>query len=329
MSLEYVKEKESDEELLRENPDRFTIFPVKYPEIWKYYKLAEGSFWKAEEVDLRQDISDWNKLDNDEKHFIEHVLAFFASADGIVNENLAQRFMGDVQLPEIRMFYGFQIMMENIHGEVYSLLIDTLVTPRERKDYLFKAIHNIPSINKLANWAMQWISSDKPFAARLIAFACVEGIMFSGPFCALFWLKQHSVMPGLTFSNELISRDEALHCEFACLLYNYLDNRLDQDIVFSIVEEAVAFEKEFITESLPCKLIGMNSTLMSRYIEFVADRLLLMLGYNERWGSENPFTFMEKISLNGKTNFFEKRVGEYSLAKFENSDKKDGLDQDF
>lgn len=309
---------DQDEYILKENEERFVIFPIKHQDIWDYYKFAEGSFWKAEELDLKQDPIDWEKLHKDEQHFIKMILAFFAAADGIVNENLAERFMAEVQLPEIRCFYGFQIMMENIHGEVYSLLIDTLIKDKEEQKYLFDAIHNIPSIKKLSDWVIEWIGSDKSFATRLIAFACVEGIMFSGPFCALFWLKQKGLMPGLTFSNELISRDESLHSEFACLLYSKIKNKLDRDTVYKIVEEAVNFEKEFINESLPCKLIGMNSDLMSQYIEFVADRLLIMLGYEPKWKSKNPFTFMENISLSGKTNFFEKRVGEYSLSGFEN-----------
>lgn len=307
-----------NEYLLTENPSRFTIFPIKHVDIWQAYKIAQGCFWKAEEIDLKQDLRDWaHSLDDDERHFIKMILAFFASADGIVNENLAERFMTEVQLSEARSFYGFQIMMENIHGEVYSLLIDTLIADTKEKQYLFDAIHNIPTITKLSDWAINWISSDKSFAARLIAFACVEGILFSGPFCAIFWLKKKGIMPGLTLSNEFISRDEAMHCEFACLLYSYLQNPLEQGTVWQIVTEAVNFEKEFINESLPCRLIGMNAELMNQYIEFVADRLLLMLGYEAKWNSSNPFDFMENISLNGKTNFFEKRVSEYGQSGFE------------
>lgn len=318
-TLEETKSHEKTEYILRDNPNRFTVFPILHKDIWKAYKIAEGSFWKAEEIDLKQDLIDWtDRLDDQERHFIKMILAFFAATDGIVNENLAERFMAEVQLPEIRCFYGFQIMMENIHGEVYSLLIDTLVRDAKEQDYLFKAIHNIPSIKKLSDWAIKWIGSDKSFAVRLIAFACVEGILFSGPFCALFWLKQQGVMPGLTNSNEFISRDESMHTEFACLLYSYLENQLDQETVWNIVSQAVDFEKEFINESLPCRLIGMNADMMSQYIEFVADRLLLMLGYDPKWNSQNPFTFMENISLCGKTNFFEKKVAEYSLSGFEN-----------
>lgn len=307
-----------NEYLLKENPERFVVFPIQHQDIWDYYKLAQGSFWRAEEIDLKQDRIDWHTLNKDEQHFIKMILAFFAAADGIVNENLAERFMAEIQLPEARCFYGFQIMMENIHGEVYSQMIDSLVEDKDEQKYLFKAIENIESIKKLSDWAIEWIGSDRPFTARLIAFACVEGIMFSGPFCALAWLKQNGKMPGLTFSNELISRDESMHAEFACLLYTkYIENPLPQEEVYKIVEEAVEFEKEFINESLPCRLIGMNSDLMSQYIEFVGDRLLLMLGYNPKWNTINPFGFMETFSLDGKTNFFEKRVGEYSLSGFE------------
>jgi ribonucleoside-diphosphate reductase beta chain len=307
----------SKEYLLRENPNRYTIFPIGHKDIWQYYKKAEGSFWTAEEIDLETDLTDWTKLNDNERHFIKMILAFFASADGIVNENLAQRFMGEIQIPEARCFYGFQIMMENIHGEVYSLLIDTYVRDREEQTRLFQAIHTIPTIKRLSDWAISWIGSGDNFASRLVAFACVEGILFSGPFCAIYWLKEKGLMPGLTFSNELISRDEALHCEFACLLYSYLEEKLSQEKVYEIVSQAVEFEKEFITESLPCRLIGMNAKTMAQYIEFVADRLLIMLGYPAKWRVSNPFPFMEKISLSGKTNFFERRVSEYSKSKFE------------
>lgn len=308
---------DSSEYLLKENPNRFTLFPILHNDMWEAYKNAQGCFWTAEEVDLKQDQVDWKALKDDERHFIKMVLAFFASADGIVNENLAERFMAEIQQSEARCFYGFQIAMENIHSEVYANLIDTYITDPREKDYLFKAIHTIPSIKRLSDWAISFISSDKPFAMRLIAFACVEGILFSGPFCAIFWLKQKGVMPGLTYSNELISRDEGLHADFACLLYSYIENRLSQEEVWDLVNQAVEFEKEFINESLPCRLIGMNADMMSQYIEFVADRLLLMLGYDAKWKSTNPFTFMDNISLNGKTNFFEKRVSEYSLSGFE------------
>jgi len=314
-----TKTMESKEPLLRENPDRFVKFPIEYPEIWKYYKNQVGSFWTVEEVDLTEDVVHWDeRLNEDERRFIRMVLAFFAAADGIVNENLAERFMGEVQIAEARSFYSFQIAMEDIHGEMYSLLIDTLIKDPNQKAHLFKAMQEIPSINKLSTWALKWISDkESSFAERLIAFACVEGIMFSGPFCALFWLKKKGIMPGLTFSNELISRDEGLHCEFACLLYSYLNHRLPRERVLEIVTEAVEFEKEFILESLPCRLMGMNSDMMSQYIEFVADRLLLMLGYDEEFNSACPFDFMVNVSLAGKTNFFEKKVSEYNLSGFE------------
>lgn len=306
------------EPLFSPNPDRFVVFPINYPDIWEFYKKAQSSFWLAEEIDLVDDITHWTKLGKDEQHFIKMILAFFAATDGIVNENLAQRFMVDVQIPEARCFYAFQIAIETIHGETYSLLIDTLIKDRHEQSSLFNAIHTIPSIKKLSDWALKWVASSDSFAERLIAFACVEGILFSGPFCSLYWLKQKGVMPGLTFSNELISRDEGLHMEFACHLYkNYIQNKLPQDRVFQIVSEAVEFEKEFINESLPCRLIGMNSDMMTLYIQFVADRLLILLGYDEKFKSKNPFTFMENQSLDGKTNFFERRVGEYSRSGFE------------
>lgn len=327
------------EYLLTENPNRFVIFPIKHNDIWMMYKKAVSSFWVAEEIDLKQDKVDWKKLTDDDRHYIKMILAFFAATDGIVNENLAERFMSEIQIPEVRCVYGMQIAMENIHGETYSILIDTLIKDPVERDYLFKAIHNIPSIKKLSQWAINWIGSSDSFATRLIAFACVEGILFSGPFCALYWLKERGLMPGLTYSNELISKDEGLHAEFACLLYNYIQNRLSTEEVNQIVEEAVAFEKEFILESLPVKLIGMNSKLMEQYIEFVADRLLIMLGYPTRWKSNNPFPFMDNISINGKANFFERKVAEYSLSGFESkqnnsgnntsSDKQISLDNDF
>jgi ribonucleoside-diphosphate reductase beta chain len=330
--LARIVELESQEYLLRENPDRFVIFPIQEQEIWDYYKKAEGSFWKVEEIKkINQDLIDWDtKLDADERHFIKMVLAFFASTDGIVNENLASRFMTEVQLPEARCVYGFQIAIENIHGEMYSLLIDTYIKDAEEKTFLLKAIHNIESIKLLSNWAVKWIKSGRSFAERLVAFACVEGIFFSGPFCAIFWLKKKGVMPALTASNEFISRDEALHCEFACLLYGYLKNRLPRETVYEIVTDAVKFEKQFIIESLPCRLIGMNAESMSKYIEFVADRLLAMLGYEPIWNSQNPYDFMNNISINGKTNFFEKDVTEYSQSGFEEgADKAISLNEDF
>lgn len=313
-----------EEEILKPNLSRFVIFPIKYGDIWKFYKKAEASFWTAEEISLTDDICHWNNTDpkkgkfltDDEKFFIKHVLAFFAASDGIVNENLAQRFYLEVQQPEIRCFYGFQMAIENIHGEVYSLLLDTFVKDPEEKAYLFNAIENISSIKKLSEWALKWLNADKPFNQRLIAFACVEGILFSGPFCAIFWLKQRALLPGMCQSNELISRDEGLHCNFACLLNSYLKRPAPESVIFDIVKEAVEFEKEFINESLPCNLIGMNSTDMSKYIEYVADRLLVQLNCSKLWDSQNPFPWMDLISTENKTNFFEKRVSEYNRAEF-------------
>lgn len=301
------------ETLLEENKDRFVLFPIKYPKIWEMYKRAEQSFWTAEEIDLHADLKDWEKLSNDEKHFIKHVLAFFAASDGIVNENLAINFMNEVQLPEARCFYGFQIMMENIHSEMYSLLIDTYIKDSAEKNYLFKAMENVPCVTKKAEWALRWIGNGS-FAERLIAFAAVEGIFFSGSFCSIFWLKKRGLMPGLSTSNEFISRDEGMHCDFACLLYSMLENKLPDEQVYSIIRDAVMNEHEFVTDALPVSLIGMNAKMMCQYIEFVADRLLLSLGYDKIYNSSNPFDFMEMISLQGKTNFFEKRVSEYKKA---------------
>lgn len=290
-----------------------------------------ASFWVAEEIDLYQDLGDWEALNPDEKHFISNILAFFSSSDGIVNENLAMRFYNDVQIPEARCFYGFQIAMENIHAETYGLLIDTYVKDHEEKDRLFKAIENIPCIEKKANWALKWIAGDRSFAERLIAFAAIEGIFFSGSFCAIFWLKKRGLMPGLTFSNELISRDEGLHTDFACLLYDELQEKLPEETVVAIIKEAVDFEREFITEALPVSLIGMNSDMMSQYIEFVADRLLHQLGCSPIYGAENPFDWMELISMEGKTNFFEKKVSEYQKAGVmgQRKDNSFSLDMDF
>ncbi|KAK5167774.1 Ribonucleotide-diphosphate reductase (RNR), small subunit [Saxophila tyrrhenica] len=319
-----IKEDEMDEPILRENANRFVLFPIKYHEIWRMYKKAEASFWTAEEIDLSKDLHDWNKrLNDDERFFVSHVLAFFAASDGIVNENLVERFSGEVQIPEARCFYGFQIMMENIHSETYSLLIDTYISEPKQRTYLFNAIDNIPCIRKKADWALRWISDkDSTFACRLIAFAAVEGIFFSGSFAAIFWLKKRGLMPGLTFSNELISRDEGMHTDFACLLYSHLNNKPSAALVESIITEAVTIEQEFLTDALPCALLGMNSKLMCQYIEFVADRLLLSLGNSKFYHATNPFDFMENISLAGKTNFFEKRVGDYQKAGVMASTKK-------
>jgi len=299
--------------LLKENKDRFVLLPINYPKVWEVYKRHEASFWTAEEIDLSGDLKDWGTLNDGERHFITHVLAFFAASDGIVNENLAVNFMSEVQIPEARCFYGFQIMMENIHSETYALLIDTYVKDPAEKDRLFHAIDTVPAVKKKAEWALRWIENGN-FAQRLVAFAAVEGIFFSGSFCSIFWLKKRGLMPGLTFSNELISRDEGLHCEFACLLYSMLQQKLTQEEVHQIIGDAVTIEKEFITNALPVDLIGMNSRLMAQYIEFVADRWLSELGYAKMFNAANPFDFMEMISLQGKTNFFEKRVGDYQKS---------------
>jgi ribonucleotide reductase beta subunit family protein with ferritin-like domain len=306
---------DAEEELLRENPGRFVIFPIVHKDVWSMYEHSLASFWTVAEVDLSKDGPHWEKLTKDEKYFISHILAFFAASDGIVNENLASRFMREVQLPEARCFYGFQIAMENIHGQMYSLLIDTYIKDTTEKSRLLNAIETIPCVEKKAKWAMQWISSEEAdFATRLMAFAIVEGIFFSGAFCAIFWLKERGVMPGLTTSNEFISRDEGMHTQFACLLYSMLKHKLSKTKAHKIMREAVIIEKEFITESLPCALIGMNAKMMSSYIQFVADRLLVQLGYEKLYETANPFPFMERISLEGKTNFFEKRVAEYAKA---------------
>lgn len=300
--------------LLEENKQRFVLFPIKHKEVWDMYKKAEASFWTAEEIDLSHDQVDWDKLNDGERHFISHVLAFFAASDGIVNENLAVRFSNEVQIPEARCFYGFQIAMENIHSETYSLLIDTYIKDPVQKDKLFNAFETVPAVKKKADWALKWINNTNSFAERLVAFAAVEGIFFSGSFCSIFWLKKRGLMPGLTFSNELISRDEGLHCDFACLLYSMLQEKLSEETIHKIIGDAVVIEKEFITEALPVNLIGMNADLMSKYIEFVADRSLTSLGYKKLYNTKNPFDWMELISLQGKTNFFEKRVAEYQKA---------------
>ena len=322
-----------NEPLLAENKVRFVLFPIKQRDIWEMYKKAEASFWTAEEIDLASDQTDWaNKLNDNERHFIKHVLAFFAASDGIVNENLAVNFLNEVQSPEARCFYGFQVMMENIHSETYSLLIDTYIKDPVEKDKLFHAIDTVPCVGKKAEWAIKWINNGN-FAERLIAFAAVEGIFFSGSFCSIFWLKKRGLMPGLSFRNELISRDEGLHCDFACLLYTqYIKNQLPKEQVTKIITDAVAIEKEFVSDAIPVKLIGMNSDLMCQYIEFVADRLLVALGCQKFYNAANPFDFMEMISLQGKTNFFEKRVAEYQKAGVMGKDAENNvfkLDEDF
>ncbi|MCC7245896.1 MAG: ribonucleotide-diphosphate reductase subunit beta [Saprospiraceae bacterium] len=323
---------QAQEPILAENPDRFVILPIKYPQVWEMYKTAEASFWTAEEIDLAPDLNDWeNKLTNDERHFIKHVLAFFAASDGIVNENLVLNFMREVQIPEARCFYGFQVAIENIHAEMYSLLIDTYIKDPSEKDFLFHALQNLPCVSKKGEWALRWIEQSPTFAHRLIAFAAVEGIFFSGSFCSIFWLKKRGLMPGLTFSNELISRDEGLHCDFACLLYSMMQGQLEEKEVQAIITEAVSFEKEFVTDALPVSLIGMNADMMSQYIEFVADRLLISLGCAKVYNAVNPFPWMDMISIQGKTNFFEKRVGDYQKAgvKASREDQAFSMDADF
>ena len=318
------------EPILTEDDDRFVMFPLKYDDVWSMYKKQVDCFWRAEEVDLSKDMTHWQKLNDDERYFIKHILAFFAASDGIVLENLGMRFMSEVQVSEIRAFYGFQIAMENIHSEMYSLLIDTYVKNSDEKTKLFKAIENYPCIKKKADWAVKWIQDKRSsFATRLLAFACVEGVFFSGAFCSIYWLKKRGLMPGLTFSNELISRDEALHTEFAVLLFNKLAKKPSKKKITDIIKEAVSIEKEFICEALPCRLISMNSKLMSQYIEFVADRLACQLGCDKIYNTANPFDFMELISVEGKTNFFEKRVGEYALANKERADDVFDLDGAF
>lgn len=300
--------------ILTDSSDRFVLFPLKYPDLWEFYKKAEASFWTAEELDFGKDKADWESLSDDERHFLSHVLAFFAASDGIVNENLAMRFLIDVKIPEARSFYGFQMAIENIHAETYALLLDTYIQDPVEKQRLFHAIDTVPVVKRKAEWAMKWIGSDASFAQRLVAFACVEGIFFSGSFCAIFWIKQRGKMPGLTFSNELISRDEGLHTDFACRLYSHLQCRLEEETVRAIIEEAVDIELEFVTDALPVRLIGMNAVSMGEYIRFVADRLAVALGGDKIYRTANPFHWMDQISLQGKTNFFEKRVGEYSRA---------------
>ena len=303
------------EPMLQENLDRFVLFPIQHSDIWEMYKMEQASFWTAEEIDLAEDLKDWKELNENEKHFLKHILAFFAASDGIVNENLVMNFSNEVCWPEARAFYGFQIMMENIHAETYSLLIDTYITDENEKDHLFKALETVPSVKKKGEWAMRWLSRKRgSFAERLVAFAAIEGIFFSGSFRAIFWLKKRGLMPGLTFSNELISRDEGLHCDFACLLHNKLLKGAGENVIRSIIAEAVEIEIEFVTNALPVSLIGMNSDLMKQYIQFVADRLLVALGATKLYNVGNPFPWMEMISMQGKTNFFEKRVAEYQKA---------------
>jgi len=322
----------ASEPILQENPNRFVLFPIVHSDIWSFYKKSEASFWTAEEIDLSQDLTDWNdRLNDDERHFVKHVLAFFAASDGIVNENLAENFVSEVQYTEAKFFYGFQIMMENIHSETYSLLIDTYIKDPKEKDYLFNAIDTVPCVKQKADWALRWIGNGS-FQERLIAFAAVEGIFFSGSFCSIFWLKKRGLMPGLSFSNELISRDEGMHCDFACLLYNnHVRNKLPNGTIQQIITDAVAIEKEFVSSALPVALIGMNSDLMCQYIEFVADRLLEALRQPKVYGVDNPFPWMDMISIQGKTNFFEKRVSEYQKAGVMTSKEKQvfSLDEDF
>ncbi|KIM46306.1 hypothetical protein M413DRAFT_17001 [Hebeloma cylindrosporum] len=331
---------EHEEPLLKESQRRFVLFPIQYREIWSFYKKAQASFWTAEEIDLSHDLWDWDRLTAGERHFISHVLAFFAASDGIVNENLIERFSNEVQVAEARCFYGFQIMMENVHSETYSLLIDSYVKDPDQREHLFHAMETIPCIKRKADWALRWISDKhSTFAERLVAFAAVEGIFFSGSFASIFWIKKRGLMPGLTFSNELISRDEGMHTDFACLLFTHLKRRPHPMTILQIVSEAVVIEKEFLTDALPVDLIGMNSTLMCQYIEFVADRLLISLGNDKHYGAANPFDFMDMISLQGKTNFFEKRVSDYQKANIDhgkispsgsgNSNKTFSLTEDF
>lgn len=325
-----LKKNDEDEILLTKDSNRFVMFPIKYHDIYQKYLDAQGTFWTAEEILLDQDEKDWIKLTENEQYFIKNIIGFFAGSDGIVNENLATRFQREIEIPEARAFYTYQSYNETIHSITYSLLIDTYIKDRDEKERILNSIEHIPCVAQKASWAYKWIENkDVSFATRLIAFAIVEGIFFSGSFCAIYWLKKRGFMPGLTFSNELISRDEGLHCEFACLLYSKIKNRLDEDVVYKIMEEAVMIEKSFINDSLPCALIGMNKEMMSQYIEFVADRLLVQLGYEKRWRVENPFEFMELISLRPKTNFFEKKVGEYKKSTISKTAKTVEIDDDF
>jgi ribonucleotide reductase beta subunit family protein with ferritin-like domain len=326
-----IHDLDKDEILLKENPQRFVMFPIQFQPIWAMYKKAVSSFWTAEEIDLSDDMVDWEKLTDNERYFIKNVLAFFAGSDGIVNENLIQNFMDEVQIPEARAFYGFQIAIENVHSEMYSLLLDTYINDEEEKDRMFRAIYTVPSVKRKAEWTMKWINSNNRFAERMVAVAAVEGIFFSGSFCSIFWLKKRGLMPGLTFSNELISRDEGLHTDFPVLLNKYLENKLETETVHEIISDAVSIEKEFILESLPCDLIGMNSRMMSQYIEFVADRLVAQFGYPKIYDTPNPFDWMDLISVPQKTNFFESRVSSYSLANVGKTKEENSysVDEDF
>ena len=317
------------EKILQENKNRFVLFPIEHHDIWDYYKKAQQVFWTAEEIDLAQDYTDWEKLNDGEQHFVKHVLAFFAASDGIVNENLAENFVSEVQYTEAKFFYGFQIMMENIHSETYSLLIDTYIKDKEEQNHLFNAIDTVPAVQKKAEWALKWIGSES-FVERLVAFAAVEGIFFSGSFCSIFWLKKRGLMPGLSFSNELISRDEGLHTDFAVHLYkNHIENKLSRERILEIIDSALVIEKEFITEALPVSLIGMNSDLMKQYLEYVSDRLLMDLGVGKVYNTENPFDFMANIALQNKTNFFEKRVADYVKSGVGEVQEQISFDEDF
>ena len=317
------------EKILQENKNRFVLFPIEHHDIWDYYKKAQQVFWTAEEIDLAQDHTDWEKLNEGEQHFVKHVLAFFAASDGIVNENLAENFVSEVQYTEAKFFYGFQIMMENIHSETYSLLIDTYIKDKEEQNHLFNAIDTVPAVQKKAEWALKWIGSES-FVERLVAFAAVEGIFFSGSFCSIFWLKKRGLMPGLSFSNELISRDEGLHTDFAVHLYNnHIENKLSRERLIEIIDSALVIEKEFITEALPVSLIGMNSNLMKQYLEYVSDRLLMDLGVGKVYNAENPFDFMQNIALQNKTNFFEKRVADYVKSGVGEVQEQISFDEDF
>ncbi len=330
MELSIHCSNDEGEILLKKEANRFVMFPIRYQEIYQKYLDAQSTFWTAEEISLDQDEKDWDKLTKDEQFFIKNVIGFFAGSDGIVNENLALRFLKEIEIPEARAFYTYQSYNETIHSITYSLLIDTYIKDHEEKTKILNSIDNIPCVAQKANWAYKWIENKEvSFATRLIGFAIVEGIFFSGSFCAIYWLKKRGLMPGLTFSNELISRDEGLHCEFACLLYSMIKNRVSEEKVYEIMREAVVIEKGFINDSLPCALIGMNSVMMSQYIEFVADRLLLQLGYDKIYNVENPFEFMELISLRPKTNFFEKKVGEYKKSTISVTSRNVEINDDF